>query len=133
MEKEKHLVTIEFRYKSTPKSEHDSGHNKKTITIGVYDEFDKACLNGNKVLEVLESKFNLHQFPNGRKATKERFSKNGGAFGGKNSLITNLAYLKTPFQFFIKIETLKYSDINDTIDVLLILKKEYDEYENEEL
>jgi len=35
----------------------------KTATIGVYDDFDDACKSGNKLLEEMESKFELHVFP----------------------------------------------------------------------
>jgi len=83
----------------------------------VFDDFDNACLEGNKLLENLESKFPLHVFPNGKGvAKKERFSKNGGCFGSKLTLITDLAYLKTPFTFYAKITTLNYEDINSIID-----------------
>ena len=60
----------------------------KMITIGVYDTFDDACKNGNNLLEVLESKFELHQYPDGTKASKERFSKNLGSkkHYGKSSI-----------------------------------------------
>lgn len=121
----KYLVTIEFRY--TSKREYSHGSNmyiEKPITIGVFDDFDAACIEGNKALEVLESKFKMHTFPQGNEAKKERFGKNGGCFGSPNTLITNLAYLKTPFAFFAKIETLHYEDTAQTIeDVLKDLKK----------
>ncbi len=114
---EKYLVTIEFRYHDAPRHEDDYTSRSNKITIGVYDDFDKACENGNKVLENLESKFDLHEFPNGKGfAKRERFSKNGGCFGGKKDLVTNLAYLRTPFQFFVKISTLKYGDVDSVID-----------------
>lgn len=85
---EKFLLTIEFRYKEVPKSDIFSAHKSKTITIGVFDDFDTACIEGNKLLVNLESKFPLHVFPNGRGvAKKERFSKNGGCFGSKKILL----------------------------------------------
>jgi hypothetical protein len=52
-----------------------------------------------KQLELLESKFSLHKFPSNNK-----------------TLVTNLAYLKTPFDFFFKITELKYSNILDVIE-----------------
>jgi hypothetical protein len=100
------------------------------ITIGVYDTFEEACKNGNKLLETLERKFELHQFPDGRKASKERFSKNGGCFGGKKTLVTNLAYLKTPFEFYAKIETLEYSPIDEVIENVVSASKRYINYKN---
>jgi hypothetical protein len=125
---EKFLVKIEFRYSDAPKDENYGTSKTKTITIGVYDSFGEACLNGNILLEKLESKFELHSFPSGVKAKKDRFSKNGGCFGTKNTLITNLAYLKTPFDFFAKIETLKYDSIDDSIDDVLQSVKRYRDY-----
>lgn len=116
----KYLVTIEFRY--TSKREYSSGgnmHVNKTITIGVFDDFDMAISEGNKQMEVLESKFKIHTFPQGNEAKRERFSKNGGCFNNPNTLITNLAYLKTPFQFYAKIATLHYEDTVQAIEEIL--------------
>lgn len=125
---EKYLVTIEFRYSDAPKTEDGYTCRSDKVTIGVYDEFNEACINGNKVLENLESKFDLHVFPSGLKAKKERFSKNGGCFGGKKDLITNLAYLKTPFEFYCKITTLKYAPIDDSITEVINSVKRYRKY-----
>jgi hypothetical protein len=107
----KQLLTVEFRY-------NDKENNQicKTITIGVYDTLNEAIVEGNKQLELLESKFSLHKFPNGKEANKNRFSLNGGCYGSKKTLVTNLAYLKTPFDFFFKITELKYSNILDVIE-----------------
>lgn len=128
---EKYLVKIEFRYSDAPETEDGSTSKNKMVTIGVYDTFEDACLNGNNMLEILESKFELHQFPDGRKASKKRFSKNGGCFGSKNTLVTNLAYLKTPFEFYAKIETLKYNSIDDAIEDVVSSSKRYRNYEKE--
>lgn len=125
---EKYLVTIEFRYSDAPQTEDGSTSKNKTVTIGVYDTFDDACTNGNNLLETLESKFELHEFPGGRKAPKERFSKNGGCFGSKNTLVTNLAYLKTPFEFYAKIQTLRYSGIDESINDVVDSIKRYRNY-----
>jgi len=129
----KELVTIEFRYLDKPKGEHDSEHKSKTITIGVYDTLEEAIVEGNKVLEILENQFKLHVFPNNKgEAKRERFSKNGGCFGSANRLISNLAYLQTPFAFYAKIEKLTYADIEQTITEVLEAKKRYIEYQNSE-
>ena len=126
---EKYLVTIEFRYIQIPKSEHLSGSTTKKVTIGVYNTFDQACINGNLLMENLESKFKLHVFPNGKsEAKRERFSKNGGCFGSDKTLITNLACLKTPFDFYAKITTLKHDPINATIDNVVNSVKQYKEW-----
>lgn len=128
----KYLVTIEFRYVGKPRFEDGSTSFNREITIGVYDTFDQAANNGNNLLKKLENKFDLHVFPDGRKAKKERFSKNGGAFGGKRDLISNSAYLKTPFTFYVKITTLKYGLINLEIDNVIDSVKEYKTYKEKQ-
>ena len=127
----KYLVKIEFRYYDAPKTEDEYTSKTKKVTIGVYDTLEEACKNGNNLLEVLESKFELHQFPNGTKASKERFSKNGGYLGSKKDLVSNLAYLKTPFEFYAKIETLEYSPIEEVIENVVSASKRYMDYKLE--
>ena len=125
----KYLVKIEFRYSDAPKTEDEYTSKNKMITIGVYDTFAEACENGNNLLKILESKFELHQYPDGSKAKKERFSKNGGILGGKKTLVASLAYLKTPFEFYAKIETLEYSPIDEVIEDVVSASKRYKAYE----
>ena len=125
---EKYLVTIEFRYKDAPLYEDGPTTRNKVVTIGIYDDFEQACIHGNNLLRTLESMFPLHRFPGGRKAPKERFSKNGGAFGSRKTLITNLAYLTTPFEFYAKIQTLKYSDIKESVNEVVDSVKRYRSY-----
>ena len=126
----KYLVRIEFRYSDAPKTEDGYTWKNKKITIGIYGTFEEACKNGNNLLEVLEGKFELHQFPDGSKASKERFSKNGGSFGSKKTLVASLAYLKTPFEFYAKIETLEYSPIEEVIEDVVSASKRYIDYKN---
>jgi len=128
----KELVTIEFRFRDKPKGEWDSGHPSKTITIGVFDTFEEAIIEGNKVLETLEKHFKIHVYPNKSEARRERFSKNGGCFGSARRLVTDLAYLQTPFNFFAKIEKLTYNDVEETINEVLEANKRYIEYKNSE-
>jgi hypothetical protein len=120
----KELVTIEFRYHDKPISEDFSGSKTKTITIGVFDTFDEAIIEGNKALEVFEKRFKLNTAWN----KKERFSKNGGCFGTANRLISDLAYLQTPFSFFAKITKLTYDDVEQTITEVLEAGKRYKEH-----
>jgi len=124
----KYLVTVEFRFTSVNKDKTDKNYNNKTITIGVFDSFDDACKEGNKNLEIMESRFSLHKFPQGHFAPKERFSKNGGCFNSRKTLITNLAYLKTPFEFYFKITDLNYQNIESFIDDTLSSVNEYREW-----
>ena len=127
---ERYLLTIEFRYSDAPTELTEFTSHTKKVTIGVYDEFDEAAKNGNLLLENLESKFDLHKFPDGTKAKKDRFSKYGGCFGTKNNLISNLAYLKTPFQFYAKITTLKYDNIDEVINEVVSACKRYKNYKS---
>lgn len=117
---EKYLVSIEFRYKDADRSGEDYNNRSKTVTIGVYDNFDNACDAGNRLLEKLEGKFKLHKFPDGSYAskTKNRFSLRGGCFGSKQDLITDLAYLKTPFNFYAKITTLNIDPVEDVLETI---------------
>jgi len=122
----KELVTIEFRYNDAPKGDHDSDYKNKKITIGVFDTFDEAATAGNKALEVFEKHFKLNPAWN----RKERFSKNGGCFGEPQRLISALAYLQTPFDFYAKITKLTYADVDETINEVLEAVKRYKKYEN---
>ena len=109
---EKYLVTIEFRYNDAPKYDDDSPqYINKTITLGVFDTRDEANLSGNKALEIFETHFKLNPHWN----RKRRFSNNGGCFGFPNDLVTHLAYLQAPFDFYAKVTKLKYDDIEQTI------------------
>lgn len=119
---------IEFRYVDAPKTEGDCTSRETEITIGVYDSYDDACMAGNEFLENMENIFPLHKFPNGTYSSRYRFSKNGGPFGGKCSLVTDLAYLQTPFSFYAKIHTLKYESIDKTISNVIESIKRYREY-----
>jgi hypothetical protein len=124
----KELVTIEFRYNKKPKGEWDTEYPSKMVTIGVFDTLEEAIIEGNKALEKLENRFKLHVFPSLKVASKERFSKNGGCFGSAKKLITDMAYLRTPFSFFAKIETLHFFDVEETINEVLQNVEEYKEY-----
>lgn len=119
----KYLVTIEFRYKSKRIYEFGSRDNiqvNKTITIGVFEDFDSACAEGNRFLEGLEDNFSLVVYADGRVATKtaNRFGSNGGSFGYR-TLVSNSGYLKTPFDFYAKIKTLDFQSVGDSIKDIL--------------
>ena len=126
----KELLTIEFRYRDKPKSEDFSGHESKTITLGVFDTLEEAIVEGNKALEVFEKNFKLHTFPDGRVANKDRFGKTNGCFGSATRLVTPLAYLKCPFDFYAKITKLNYADVEETITEVLEAEKRYKEYKS---
>jgi len=120
----KELLTIEFRYHDVPKGEYDSEYKSKTITIGVFDTLEDAIVEGNKAMEVFEDYFKLNPHYN----KKERFSTNGGCFGYPKRLITALGYLQSPFEFYAKIEQLKYDNVDQTIIEVLEANKRYKEY-----
>jgi hypothetical protein len=109
---EKYLVGVEFRYNGKPDKIGCTTYSK-TLTIGVYDSFDDAIDNGNKFLEHLELVFTLI----GRE--KERFGKTNGPFRSKTTLVTNLGYLRTPFEFYAKITTLNFVDQGEFISGIL--------------
>lgn len=121
---EKHLVTIQFSYMDKPYNEHFSGNTSKTITIGVFETIDEAIEQGNKALEVLEANFDLNDAWN----KKNRFSKTGGPYNWPKILVTNLAYLKTPFEFYAKITKLEHVDVQVTVDEVLKAIKRFQEF-----
>lgn len=109
---EKYLVGVEFRYNGKPDKIGCTTYSK-TLTIGVYDSFDEAIDNGNKFLEYMETIFPL------RHSNKDRFGKNNGPFRSKTTLVTNLGYLRTPFEFYAKITTLNFVDQGEFISGIL--------------
>lgn len=124
----KYLVTLEFRYSYIEEPEHDIFHRSRTITLGVFDTMGDACENGNKALEILESKFELNPAYNRR----ERLSKNGGCFGGAKNLVTNLGYLNTPFQFFLKVTTLSFESVETAVAEVMEAGVRYREFKSRE-
>ncbi len=118
------LLTLKFRYNDIPNEDGLGECKEEVITIGVFDSFEEACIKGNEILGIFESKFNLNPNYNRR----ERFSKNGGCFGYEKRLITNLAYLQTPFYFYFKITHLKYKDISKTIESITNTSKKYNKW-----
>lgn len=128
----KYLVQIEFRYNDKNPMKDDYHYVNKMLTVGIYDTPEEAYEKGNKVLEKLEFNFDRHKFPQGHYAPKERFSKNGGAFGSEKNLITNMAYLKTPFQFFAKITKLHFLDLEETTKEAVEGCKRYRDFKNRE-
>lgn len=116
---DKYLVTIEFRYSDAPANDSEFAATAKTtvVTIGVFDTIDLACAEGNKQLVVLESMFTLNPCRNRR----ERFTPS-------MRLITDLGYLKTPFSFFAKIDTLRYTEIGDAVNSVMASVKRYAQY-----
>jgi hypothetical protein len=109
---EKYLLTFEIRHP----------YKDKTVSLGMYDTYDDACNVGNDFLRLMESRFPLYVFPNGD-TKKERFGYYDlEGYQCKHNIISNLAYLQTPFIFYAKIETINFvelSEINSIIDATL--------------
>ena len=122
----KYLVTIKLVYNDAPKSDFLSGITQKTITIGVYDTQNEAITNGNKALEVFEKRFHLN--PNWN--VKERFSNNGGPFGEPKHIVTNTAWITTPFSLVAKITVLDQQDVEETINNVLDAQNRYKKYKD---
>jgi hypothetical protein len=99
----RYLVQIEFRY-TRPRDRFGNTHACKTVCLGIADTLDGAIFCGNTGLVVLEGRFRLNPAYN----TRQRFSKN-------ELLITNLGYIKTPFEFYAQIVPLDFVDLGGTI------------------
>ena len=123
---EKYLVTIRFTYNDAPKDEFEGVCKSKPITIGLYDTQSDAITNGNKALEKFEKYFPLN--PNWN--VKERFSNNGGPFGEPVYLITNTAWIITPFALSANITVLDYQDVEETINNVIDAQKRYKKYKD---
>lgn len=108
----KYLLTFEIR----------RPYNDKTVSLGMYDTYEDACNVGNEFLRLMESRFPLHVFPNGD-TKKERFGYYDlEEYQCKHNIVSNLAYLQTPFIFYAKIETInfvEFNEINGIIDDVL--------------
>lgn len=124
----KYLVTIEFRYIGKPLNEDgNQQYISKVSTIGVFETRDEANEAGNGVLIELEKQFPLNKHWN----RKERFSNSGGCFGSPQDLISDSAYLQTPFQFFAKVTKLNYGYVNDYVAEAVATINEYTIWRNQ--
>lgn len=78
----------------------------------MYDDQDQALNAGNEALRELEKLFPMHVFPNGEEAPKQKLSR-------INSIVSEMAYLKTPFNFYMKIETIFKNTIGEFVGSVL--------------
>lgn len=122
----KYLVQIKFRYTDIVGG--DERYREDVVTVGVYDTADEAYTKGNEALEVFEQNFPLN--PNYMR--KDRFSATGGCFGYPEHLISNLAYLTTPFSFYASVEPLKIEPVQEKIDAVMAAVKRYKDYQAQE-
>jgi hypothetical protein len=123
-----YLLTIEFRNIHPPKGSYGFpyAYGCKTVTIGIYDDIIDAYVKGNSLLDSIESKFGLYVSPNGEVATKRRFN-------DRCDFVTNLHHINTPFEFYAKITTLNYLDVDKTISNITKAEKDYRAYETERM
>ena len=119
----KELLTIEFRYCDKPKNEDFSGHEKKTITIGIFDSLDEAISEGNKVLSILSEYFEVR--------VDDRFELKY-LFGTPRRLVTNTCYPTNGIQYFAKIESLKFDDLNEAVNETFKAFNRYKEFKYSE-
>ena len=107
------MAQIEFRY-CWQDVDDETQYKSELCTIGVYNTIEDAVREGNKELEKIDSRFPLNPNYN----VKRRFETRP-RFG---NLITELDWVRTPFQIFANIVELKHKDITATIDNILKLK-----------
>ncbi len=126
MSTEKYLVSVEFRYHDAP-DKIGSTYRSKTVTIGVFDDFDDACGHGNGFLEKMED-----MFAGGKRHPTERFSRKGGPFGTRMTLVTEMGFLHTPFAFFAEITTLHHLDPIEAANEAAAATRRYWEYKKKD-
>lgn len=109
----KYLVTLEYRYHDEPNS-FNSTYRTKIDTIGIFEDIKDAVKAGNNTLIEWEKIFNLNKCHN----KKDRLTET-------KKLVSNLAYLETPFNFYLNIETLNFK--NSLTEVLKSIEN-YNKY-----
>lgn len=99
----KYLLTFEFRY--TAKSEYEDFENyiTKTITVGIYEDIEKAIEAGDEALGKISGLLDV----------RDRFTANF-IFGSPRDLVTNTC-TRDKVHFFAKITTLNFRDLNETV------------------
>jgi hypothetical protein len=126
MSKFMYLVDLELRYTDQPRD--DNGYPdqvSKTITVGIYNTYEEAVQAGNIMLETeLESRFPLNK----NYMKKNRFGETYTKY-----LISDLAYLTTPFSFFARIKKLEISSISEAVDGALNAEIRYKEWKKKEI
>lgn len=112
----KELLTVEFRYYSIPKSDLFSAYSTKKITIGIFDSIEDAVKEGNIIIDQLSNVFEVR--------SGDRFRAKG-LFGSPDRLVTNTCYPTNGIQYFAKITSLSFDNLNDCIDEVFASTKNY--------
>jgi hypothetical protein len=120
-----YLVDLELRYTDKPRNGNDyADHVSKTITVGIFDTYEEAVQAGNAMLEAeLESRFPLNK----NYMKKNRFGENYTKY-----LISDLAYLTTPFSFFSHIKKLELGSVGAAIEEAVKAVNRYREWKKSE-
>ena len=106
------IVTVEYRY---------GDYTQEKQTLGIFEDISDAINCGNDFCIVLENKYPLNPNYN----IKRRFNKSTLTMG-------NLAYIKTPFAFYAKIEKLRYFETEQLLNNIEKSITEYEEYKKSE-
>jgi hypothetical protein len=115
----KYILTVEFRYHDKPKGEWDHEYPSKKITIGIYDSMDKAVLEGNTIMRALSKHFQVRDGD---------WFKMVHLFGHPKTLCTNTCYPTKGIEYFAKIDTLVFDDLEATIAEAFTAYERYREY-----
>lgn len=115
----KQLLTIEFRYHDAPKGDYGTECKSKTTTIGIFDTIEQAMEAGNNALKVLANHFQVR----GDDVFKANF-----LWGMPKTLVTNTCYPTKGIQYFAKIETLHFTDLQEAIHETFAAYDRYKEY-----
>ena len=106
---EKKLLTIEFRYNIETENA-DYEYKNKTITIGIFDTIEETISKGNESLKILSKYF---------KMKSDDVFKLNHIFGHPTTLVSNTCYPTKGISYFASITTLKFDDLDETINNIL--------------
>jgi hypothetical protein len=110
----KELVTIEFRYNIPPQHEDDtSSYKSETLTVGIFDTFDEAMIEGNKALDLLANTFEVRQ--------DDKFQK-VYLFGQPRRLVSNSCYPTNGVAYFAEITKLHFNGVQETVDKIMEIR-----------
>jgi hypothetical protein len=101
----KEILTLEFRYFDV--RENSKPFKSKTICLGIFNSYEDAVNIGNEVLEeIFEKQFNII-------SKKDKLSMKNRSVS--DSVVIPRDYLKCHFAYYLKIETLEFSNVKETL------------------
>lgn len=116
---EKFMLQVELRYGTVPKKEYHPEHVCEYTTIGVYDTFQEAIKEGNRVLNEIISKHSL--------SVRDGFGEHNGPFRSATTLVTNCCTHER-VQYFAQITPLKFLDLDERIKFAFESQRKHDEW-----